>query len=109
MQAIQLFFLLFLVLIYSVVIARFTKRRLSPRSFIAWSALWIGAILVSINPSLVSYVSDPLGVGRAIDFVIYSAIVLLLYLNFKTYLRQDALNRDLTKVVRSLAIREKKK
>ena len=82
---------------------------LSRRAAFAWSLLWIGAGVVVLRPETASLFASLVGVGRGVDAVIYLAIALIAYILFRLFLRMDRLERDLTKLVRRIALDEMEK
>lgn len=79
---------------------------LSRREAILWSLLWIGAGIVVLNPWVANWFADTVGVGRGVDAVLYVSIALIVYLLFRIFLRLDKAERDLTKLVRRIALDE---
>jgi small membrane protein len=71
-----------------------------------WSLLWIASVLIITRPEFSSTVASWLGVGRGVDAIIYVAIAGLYYLVFQVFLKLDKLERDLTKIVRRIALDE---
>jgi hypothetical protein len=57
-------------------------------------------------PDLTSRVAQAVGVGRGADVVVYLAVILLFYVIFRIYLRLDRMERDITVLVRRLAVDE---
>ena len=48
-----------------------------------------------------------LGVGRGVDAVIYLALILLFYMQFKNYVKMEKIEQDVSKVVKEIALRKK--
>jgi len=63
-----------------------------------------GVAVVVIDPNLTQRVARVLGVGRGVDAVFYLTIVLLFYLVFRVHKRMRGLERQITELVRKLAI-----
>lgn len=94
----------------------FTVRRgrqhaLSRMGTFMWGALWAGAAIVVLMPSVASLFARVLGVGRGADAVLYVSIIALFTLVFRIFLRLDKIDRDITLLVRkaSLAGRDEPK
>jgi len=69
-----------------------------------WMLLWLlGAALV-INPESANRIADILGVGRGADVVVYVGLIFVFFLLFKLYNRTITIERDITRIVRSLAL-----
>lgn len=71
-----------------------------------WLASWLMVGVVLWWPGLTSFLAFKLGIGRGVDLVIYSAILVLLYLQFRLYVRLDQQQREIGKIVSHLAIKE---
>jgi len=84
--------------------ARYRKKEISPRLFGFWVLFWLLAALLFWMPELSQYVADLLEVGRGVDAVLYISLVILFYLMFKIFNRFERMEREITKLVREIAI-----
>jgi small membrane protein len=100
--------LLALILLAALVLTwrRAKQNALSRRAAILWSLLWIGAAFVVLNPDVANWFANVVGVGRGVDAVLYLSVALIVYLLFRIFLRLEKTERDLTKLVRRIAIDE---
>lgn len=73
---------------------------------IVWSVLWGAVGLVALFPGLASWLARTIGVGRGADAVLYLSVVTLFWLVFRLALRQRQQERELTRLVRALALKE---
>ena len=74
-----------------------------------WAAVWLIAGIAVIWPGLTSRVAQFLGIGRGADLVFYSAVVIMLIGFWMIYIRLRRVRRDITLLVRELAILEAEK
>ena len=74
--------------------------------FLFWELVWISTIAVAVYPSILRIISDVLQIERGIDSLIYVSIVVLFYLLFKLYVRYDALEKEITKLVRMISLEQ---
>lgn len=92
-----------------VMLAKLFKQRrdhkLSTMSLIAWLILWLVVLLVFWQPEITSSLALMLGVQRGADLVIYLAIIVMLYLLYRIFVRLNKIEEDISKVVRSEAIK----
>jgi len=109
MEPIQIIIVLFVIFAYSRVILRFKDKSVSGKEFIFWSIVWISIIVVALMPGITSFFSNLFGIGRPIDFVIYLSIIVLFYLVFRIYVKLESQDQDITKIVRNVAIKRRKK
>ncbi len=82
---------------------------LSGRDLLAWTALWVGGLLVTWWPSLSSTIAEVFGVGRGVDLVTYLVVIFLCYNAFRQELRNVELEREITLLVRKMALEEVEK
>jgi len=87
-------------------LAKYESREVSMRQLSGWLAIWLLASAVIIRPDLTVRLANLVGVGRGSDLVIYLAIIFLFYTVFRLLLRIENMEKNLTKVVRSEALKE---
>lgn len=75
--------------------------------FLLWLIIWGAIGIIVWIPSVLDSVAKSIGIGRGVDAAIYIALVLIFYLIFRIYLKAEFQERELTQLVRHLAIREK--
>ena len=99
-----------LILIFLAALGMTFKRAhqevISMREAIAWSFLWIAAGVCIALPWTTTMVANFFGVGRGADFIIYGSVVLLFVLLFKVFVALDKLERKLTDIVRTEALKD---
>lgn len=100
---------IFILLFLWFTISAFTKyrdRKINFLQFIVWLFLWVGGgVLVSI-PKLSQWIAGALGVGRGVDAIAYFAIVFIYFALFQLFVTQESIKRDITKIVRTLALQQ---
>lgn len=106
---IQAIILIFAFFALSRAILRFRHREITFPSFLFWVFIWIAMTIVTIFPRWASFFAGALGVGRGADLLVYLSVILLFYLIFRLYVRFENLERDLTKLVRQLALKRSQK
>jgi hypothetical protein len=100
-QAILSFFILFAL---SRVLLQVRQAKLSIGAFLFWSALFIFALGGVLDPRLTSFVAHWFGIGRGTDIVIYISIALLFYLIFRLSITLEETKREITELVRKIAL-----
>ena len=105
---VQIIFALFLVFAASRVFLRLKDGALTLKNFIFWFGLFVIALVGVFEPKLTSLVAKALGINRGSDAVVYASIILLFYLIFRTNILLENLRHDLTKLVRLIALSQKK-
>ena len=76
----------------------------SRREGTVWMMLCVTAAVATLRPELTGRVADVLGIGRGADLVFYCAVVVMMIGFWVTYMRLRYLRRELTLLVRHLAI-----
>jgi small membrane protein len=109
MQLIQIMGILISGTLVLYAFMRYRAKRLTLREFILWALLWTGVTIVALLPNIIGRIAGLLGIGRGIDVIIYLSILMLFYLNFRLYMKIDDTQKDITRLVRALALRPKKK
>ena len=74
-----------------------------------WALLWLAAFLLVSLPDTTAFLARILGIGRGVDLVIYVSGVLTFYLLFRLYEKIDRIEREITEIVRHVALSEEKK
>lgn len=108
-MAIKIFILVFVAFALSRAFLRFRGKEITLPAFLFWILIWITVIVVTVFPRWASFLASIFGVGRGADFLVYISIILLFYLVFRIWVRFENLERELTKLVRKLALKESKK
>jgi small membrane protein len=109
MTIIQILFLIFALFAWSRAIIRFWKRDIELGEFIFWSGAWVVVILISLFPDSLTQFSYMAGIERGTDLLIYGGMILMFYMMFRLYVKIDHQNQEMTKIVRNIAMENKKR
>ena len=82
------------------------KGWISRKDGILWSAIFIIAGLAMAMPDMTTRVAKLVGIGRGADLMLYCSIIVMMIGFFMVYVRLRRLRRDMTLLVRRLAIYE---
>lgn len=78
-----------------------------PRALLAfWTVFWLVAGVVAVLPQTAQIAAGLVGVGRGADLIIYLSLIALFYLHFRALVKIEDVERQMTKLVRKLAIDE---
>lgn len=91
-------------MIYFAVIS-FKKKDLTPSEITAWTALWVGTIIIIIFPELLRRFSMTFLVTRVFDFMVIGGFVIVMSLVASAYLRTKRLEKKLEDLVRRDALK----
>lgn len=74
------------------------------RIAVFWLLVWSGGAVALLYPQSTAIVARALGIGRGTDLVLYFSVIAMLAGFFYTYGRFRRMDRQLTQLVRALAI-----
>jgi hypothetical protein len=106
---IQVMALVFVTFAASRAVLRAKDKKITFFELFFWLGIWGGLIFVVFFPNIVSRVADVVGIKRGIDVIIYTSVGLIFYLIFRLYVKLEDMEREITKVVREVALNKKKK
>jgi len=89
--------------------SRYRDRTLSWYEGVLWSLAWLAIAVIFWQPELASNLAVRLGIGRGADLIIYAAIICLVYIFFRLYVRVDRMDRTITKIVREITLHDEEK
>ncbi|NPA63144.1 MAG: DUF2304 family protein [Methanococci archaeon] len=107
MEPIQIFGVVFALFALSRVIMQIKKRNINIDEGIFWIFIWSSVVIFLLFPECFGYLANFLGVGRGTDALIYISMVVLFYLIYRLYSKVDALEKQITHIVREIAIRDR--
>jgi len=102
----QSLFVLFSLYSIFFVIKKKRDELLGPRGMFFWILFWIGVITVVVWPDGTAKIAHVFGIGRGADLVMYVALATLFFIVFRLHIKIEAMNRDVTKVVREKALKK---
>ena len=105
-QPIHIAVLIFAVFHVINILFLWRKRKIAVKAALFWLAAWAAILVILFATPAIDALSKPVGVGRGIDLVVYSAILVLFYIIFKLTMKIDKLEGDISKLVRSIALRK---
>jgi len=86
------------------------KKQISGGEFVFWFLFWLLLGVMVIGLKLIDRLVFNLGFSASgINVLLYLGVAALFYFFFKIRLRQEKIERDITEVVRELAIAKKEK
>lgn len=86
---------------------KWKRREMSVGMLVLLTVFWISVGVVVLLPQSTQVLASLFGVGRGADFVVYVAVVVMVYLLFRMYVRVERMEREITKLVREIALRDK--
>ena len=86
--------------------AAIVRHTINRQAGVAWLVLWLAAAVAIARPGITVSIAHFLGIGRGTDLVLYCAIIGMLVAFFLVYIRFKRLERELTTLVRHIALRD---
>lgn len=84
------------------------NKKIAGGEFIFWLAFWfVAAVSVLLLKSLDRFVAGLGFSASAINILVYVAVIVLFYMNFRLRLKVEKMDKDITKLTRVLALDEK--
>ena len=108
-EIIQIIILLFSLFALSRVFLNIKNNNLERLESVFWVLFWVVAIFATAFPEFLVNVANLLGVERGVDLVIYGSIIVLAYMIFKLYAQITSMEKKITKIVRTVAIKNGKR
>ena len=105
MIILQILVSFFVLVVLGKLFKQYSIDKITLANFLLWCLLWLSVLLVFWQPDITSYLANFLGIGRGADLIIYIAILVLVYLVFRVFVRLQKLEKDLTKLIREEAIK----
>ncbi len=105
MNLFQVIALFLLALLLAITVASTIRGRATRREGVAWVLVWLAAGVAIAWPNVTTKVAHLLGIRRGADLVLYCAVVVMLVGFLMVFVRLRRLQRELTLIVRHLAIR----
>lgn len=83
------------------------KKRIGANEFVFWLIFWILAALAVIFLKWIDALVAGLGFsGSGIEVLLYAGVVVLFYFIFKLRIRMERIERNITKIVREIAVKD---
>lgn len=101
---IQLLIIGVALLLLARVFNQYRRRKVAWTWFLLWSIFTAGVIVIALIPSITDQAAHLVGVGRGADLVIYCSLALLFWAVLRLTIRADQQQREMTELVRKIAI-----
>jgi hypothetical protein len=109
MTFIQFIFLFIILLIIVQTARKYQAQLITIRECFLWMAFWLLAGVLVIFPNTTQTIANFVGIGRGVDLLIYMALVVLFTALFFLIVRVERIERDITKIVRHMALQKDNK
>ena len=106
MNAFQILALLVVGGLFLLSVTALLKGWATRREAAVWMLIWMAAAIAIIRPGVTKIIANALGIGRGADLLLYCTVVAMMVGFLMIYARMRRLRRELTLLVRHLAIRD---
>lgn len=106
---IKIIFTVFAIFAWSRVLIRFRTKDLNIKEFIFWSLIWSVMIVLVFIPGKTNFLAKTIGMDRGNDAMFFLAIVALFYATYRLYVKINEQDKEITRLVRALALKNVKK
>lgn len=106
---IQTIIIIVIALILPRIFLQYRAKKINRKELLFWTLFWLAVAVVALLPQTINIIANYVGVGRGVDVAIYVSIIVLFYIVFRIFVRLDKLEKDISKIVRHLALEEKDK
>ena len=104
---IKIIIILFILFVLWRTAVRFKKGDITSRELTIWVVFWVLVTIAALVPQKTDIVAQWLGVERGADLLVYISIIVLFFVVFKIIVKLEKIDRDITKVVRNTALKNK--
>jgi hypothetical protein len=109
MFGIQLVGIFFALIMIYFTYLYYKREQYELRGLVVWMVIWIGFIVLVMFPSTIYGIMDTLSIGRTIDFFVIGGFFFFSGIIFYLYLIVKKMEKRVEKLVRKIAIEDKKK
>lgn len=106
MSIIQFLIVAFALFAIARTFRQFKKGKLTLAFLFLWIVFWLIVGVVVVLPQTTDTLARLVGVGRGVDAIMYVSIIALFYAVFRLLVRIEDVEREITKLVRKLAMEE---
>ena len=87
---------------------RLKNKEVTKGEFLIWTFFWLIVIIATMIPKDLDKVAQFVGVERGADLAVYLSIVVIFYLIFRILVKLEKTDRDITTIVRKIALNNNK-
>ncbi len=106
LQPIQIAAVLVAVIHMARIFSLWRQKKAPLKTAVFWFLVWFAVLVIVFATPVIDALSKPVGVGRGIDLVVYISILVLFYLLFQLHMKIDKLEREITRLVREIALKK---
>jgi small membrane protein len=105
MDIINILIMIFGIFALSRVLKNIKSKNKDKIGMLFWIIFWITIIFVTLFPGLIDSLFLFIGIESATEAGLYGMMILLAYMIFRMYIKIEETERKITKIVRTIAIK----
>lgn len=105
MDIINILIIIFGIFALSRVLKNIKSKNEDKTGMLFWIIFWITIIFVSLFPGLIDSLFLFFGIESAAEVGLYGIVILLAYMIFRMYIKIEETEKKITKIVRTIAIK----
>lgn len=105
----QIFLVIFAALAMVRTYRQYQGRHVSRYWLVLMLVVWTGVAVVAVVPQWTDILARAVGVGRGADLLVYVAIIVLIWSQYRMLVKQHEMSQELTTLVREQAIEQGKR
>lgn len=109
MSIIQILIIIFALFAITHTFKQFRRGKLKLAWLFIWIIFWVAVGFVTFLPQTSDTFARVVGIGRGADLIVYLSLVVLFYLVFRLFVKIEDTEREITKLVRLIAIKDVEK
>lgn len=88
------------------IVARYRREEIGRLELVTWSGFWVVVAIAAQFRRTADRIAQFLGVERGVDLFVYLSLFVVFFMLFKMAVRQRRQEREITKIVRKVALDE---
>lgn len=104
-MTIQIILGIFVLLVLTRVVWRYIRHEIRGRELAWWGIFWLAVGGAVVWPKTTDVVAQLVGVERGADLLVYISVLALFYIVFRILVRLERIERDITVLSRTAALR----
>jgi hypothetical protein len=106
MTLFQILAIVVLVCLFVLTVFAMLRGWATRRDAFIWTMVWLAAAIAIVWPQSTVVIARMLGIGRGADLILYCSVVVMLIGFLMVYVRLRRIRREMTLLVRRLALRD---
>lgn len=107
MTASQILLASIITFIIARTIVAYKKNNLSSGFTLIWILFWLAGLTLIFHQEFAIGLAEKLSISRGVDLIIYLSLIFIFYMLYRLLVKLSELERQITKIIRKIALKEK--